>query len=232
MLCPGLQRSGLQIPKDQESHLTAKTLKTAICLLNECCMLISQLHHFLTDPVAKVPPSRLRFWFVLSLTFAVLFGILGLQQGFRADYVVQDDARQHVFWMQRFLDPSLFPNDWISDYFQSIAPTGYHLFYRIPALLGINPLLFNKFLPMALGLITTAYAFGICLELLPVPLAGFIGSLVLNQNLWVQDDLVSGTARSFLYPCFLAFLYYLLRGSLLPCLTAIFCKECFIRNLP
>jgi hypothetical protein len=190
-------------------------------------MLISQLHHFLTDPVAKIPPARIRFWFALSLTFAVLFALLGLQQSFRADYVVQDDARQHVFWMQRFLDPSLFPNDWIADYFQSIAPTGYSFFYRISAVLGINPLLFNKFLPMALGLITTAYAFGICLELLPVPLTGFIGSLVLNQNLWVQDDLVSGTARSFLYPCFLAFLYYLLRGSLWPCLAAILLQGLF-----
>ncbi|HEY9641504.1 MAG TPA: hypothetical protein V6C57_13535 [Coleofasciculaceae cyanobacterium] len=190
-------------------------------------MLISQLHHFLTDPVSKVPPSRTRFWLILSLTFAVLFAILGLQQGFRADYVVQDDARQHVFWMQRFLDPSLFPNDWIADYFQSIAPTGYSFFYRIPAALGINPLLFNKFLPLGLGLITTAYAFGICLELLPVPLAGFIGSLVLNQNLWVQDDLVSGTARAFLYPCFLAFLYYLLRGALWPCLAAILLQGLF-----
>ncbi len=185
------------------------------------------LHHFLTAPVAKVPRSQVIFWFVLSLTFAVLFGILGLQQGFRADYVVQDDARQHVFWMQRFLDPSLFPNDRIADYFQSIAPPGYSFFYRIPAALGINPLLFNKFLPMGLGLITTVYAFGISLQLLPVPLMGFIGSLVLNQNLWVQDDLVSGTARSFLYPCFLAFIYYLLRGSLLPCLTAILLQGLF-----
>jgi hypothetical protein len=185
------------------------------------------LHHFLTAPLAKVPRSQVIFWLCLSLTFAVIFGLSGLQQGFRADYVVQDDARQHVFWMQRYLDPTLFPNDPIADYFQSIAPPGYAFFYRIPAALGINPLLFNKFLPMGLGLIATVYAFGISLELLPVPLMGFIGSLVLNQNLWVQDDLISGTARSFLYPCFLAFIYYLLRGSLLPCLAAILLQGLF-----
>jgi hypothetical protein len=198
-------------------------------------MLIPFLRRFFTAPITKVPRSTVIFWLALSLAFAVLFGSLGLQQAFRADYVVQDDARQHVFWMQRYLDPMLFPNDWIADYFQAIAPAGFAALYRIPAALGINPLLFNKFLPMGLGLITTFYAFGICLEFLPVPIVGFIGSLILNQNLWVQDDLVSGTARSFLYPCFLAFLYYLLRSrkrlrsseqpplwrSLIPCLIAI-----------
>ncbi|MBD3881146.1 hypothetical protein IFO70_05205 [Phormidium tenue FACHB-886] len=192
-------------------------------------MSISSLRRFLTAPIAKVPRSTVIFWFVLSLAFAVIFGCLGLQQAFRAEYVVQDDARQHVFWMQRYLDPELFPNDWIADYFQSIAPAGFAALYRIPAAVGINPLLFNKFLPMVLGLVTTVYAFGISVQLLPIPLVGFAGSLILNQNLWVQDDLVSGTARSFLYPCFLAFLYYLLRSggarplwqTLVPCLVAI-----------
>ena len=203
-------------------------------------MLIPFLRRCCTTPIAKVPRSTVIFWLVLSLAFAVLFGSLGLQQAFRAEYVVQDDARQHVFWMQRYLDPTLFPHDWIADYFQSIAPTGFAALYRIPAAFGINPLLFNKFLPMGLGLITTVYAFGICLEFLPVPIVGFIGSLILNQNLWVQDDLVSGTARSFLYPCFLAFLYYLLRSrtllqtrqsplwqSLVPCLISIFLQGIF-----
>ena len=198
-------------------------------------MLIPFLRRCFTTPIAKVPRSTVVFWLVLSLAFAVLFASLGLQQAFRAEYVVQDDARQHVFWMQRYLDPTLFPHDWIADYFQSIAPTGFAALYRIPTALGINPLLFNKFLPLGLGLITTVYAFGICLEFLPVPIVGFIGSLILNQNLWVQDDLVSGTARSFLYPCFLAFLYYLLRSraqrplwrSLVPCLIAIFLQGMF-----
>ena len=196
-------------------------------------MLISFLRR-LTAPIDKVPRSTVIFWLVLSLAFAVLFGGLGLQQAFRANYVVQDDARQHVFWMQRYLDPTLFPHDWIADYFQSIAPPGFAALYRIPAALGINPLLFNKFLPMGLGLISTVYAFGIGLEFLPVPIVGFISSLILNQNLWVQDDLVSGTARSFLYPCFLAFLYYLLRSrqgslwkSLIPCLLAILLQGLF-----
>lgn len=171
-------------------------------------------------PITKTS-SQVRFWFSLSLTFAVIYGLLGLRPAFSGEYVVQDDARQHVFWMQRFLDSALFPKDLIADYFQSVAPAGYTAIYQMMAGSGINPLLVNKLLPTVLGLITTGYCFGVCLELLPVPTAGFIATLLLNQSLWMKDDLVSATPRAFVYPLFLAFLYYLLRRSLLPVCVAI-----------
>jgi hypothetical protein len=72
-----------------------------------------------------------------------------------------------------------------------------------------------------LGLITTGYCFGVCLQMLPVPLAGFLASLLLNQYLWLRDDLVSATPVAFVYPLFVAFLYYLLRRSLIPMCVAI-----------
>lgn len=178
------------------------------------------LHKLLTAPATKTF-NHIVFWFSLSLTFAAIYGLLGLQIAFSSEYVVQDDARQHVFWMRRFLDPSLFPNDWIADYFQSVAPLGYSTLYRLFATVGIDPILLSKFLPIVLGLIITSYCFGICLQLLPVPMAGFIACLLLNQYLWLRDDLVSGTAVAFIYPFFTAFLYYLLRRYLLGVCVAI-----------
>jgi hypothetical protein len=44
---------------------------------------------------------------------------------------------------------------------------------------------------------------------------------LLNQHMWMTDDLASTTPRAFIYPIFLGFLYYLSRSSLLPCLGAI-----------
>lgn len=184
-------------------------------------MLTKSLHKFLTAPITSKSSPRIIFWFSLSLTFAAIYGILAIQQAFSGEYVVQDDARQHVFWMRRFSNASLFPNDLIADYFQSIAPLGYKAVYQIAAVVGIDPLLFSKFLPILLGLLTTGYCFGVCVQLLPVPMTGFIGALLLNQNLWMQDGLISATPKAFLYPLFLAFLYYLLRHSLIPCLVAI-----------
>jgi hypothetical protein len=175
----------------------------------------------------KYTKSQLIFWFCLSLTFAGIYGCLCWKEAFSSNWIVQDDARQHVFWMMRFIDRELFPNDLIADYFQSVAPVGYTSLYRLAAAIGIDPLLFNKILPPILGLITSSYFFFLCLELLPVPLAAFIATLVFDQNLWMRDDLASATPRAFTYLILLAFLYYLARRSLFPCLIAIAAASLF-----
>ncbi len=184
--------------------------------------LIRQLQKVFTVSNPKTSSSQVIFWFSLSLTFSVLYSAIALQEAFSSAYVVQDDARQHVFWMQRFLDPTLFNHDLIANYFQSVAPAGYSALYQLAAAVGVNPLVFNKLLPLLLGLVTSSYCFGVCLEILPVPVAGFIATLLLNQNLWIgSDDLVSATPKAFADLLLLAFLYYLLKRSLLPCLVAI-----------
>ncbi|MBD0311321.1 MAG: hypothetical protein ICV80_25530, partial [Microcoleus sp. T1-bin1] len=64
-------------------------------------VLIARLHKFLTATVDRTWRSHTIFWLALSLTFATVYGFLGLKQAFSAEYMVQDDARQHVFWMMR-----------------------------------------------------------------------------------------------------------------------------------
>lgn len=161
------------------------------------------------------------FWLILSLTISAIYGYLGLKEAFASSYIIQDDARQHIFWMQRFVDSALFPDDLIANYFQSVAPSGYKTLYYFAASLGINPLIFNKILPSILGLITTGYCFGLCYQIIPLPAAGFMASLLLNQMLWTQDDLISGTPRAFLYPLLTGFLYYVLKRKLGGVVSAI-----------
>ncbi|WP_052128956.1 hypothetical protein [Neosynechococcus sphagnicola] len=175
----------------------------------------------LTTPTLQPITADGGFWLLLSLSFPVIYGILGLQQAFGSPYVINDDARQHLVWMQRFLDPGLFPQDWIADYYQSIQPPGFLAFYQGMAHLGCNPLWVAKILPPILALVTTVYCYGVTVQILPVPVAGFIASLLLNQRLFMTDDLFSATSRAFLYPLFLACLYYLLRRSLGPMLVAL-----------
>ncbi|NEQ79142.1 MAG: hypothetical protein F6K26_02485, partial [Moorea sp. SIO2I5] len=139
----------------------------------------------MNPPASNAPKNQVIFWFSLSLAFAMVYSLIALEEAFSNQYIVQDDARQHVFWMQRFFDPSLFPDDLIANYFQSVAPAGYTTLYRLIGFVGIHPLLLNKLLPMVLGLITTSYCFRLCLQMLPIPAAGFIASLLLNQTLWM-----------------------------------------------
>ncbi|MGF1541843.1 MAG: hypothetical protein ACFCU5_15570 [Pleurocapsa sp.] len=171
--------------------------------------------------------NKYYFWLSLSIIVAILFSFSGLKPAFASIYTVQDDARQHVFWMYQFSDRDLFSNDLIAKYFSSVAPFGYKSLYLLANFLGIEPFLFNKILPLIIGIVTSIYIFLVCLELLPVPFAGFVAALLLNQNLWMLDDIVSGTPRAFFYLLFLAFVYYLLRLSLLPCLLAIILQGLF-----
>lgn len=200
------------------THPTLQSFQRLDALSN---VLLTRLTHLLTGSTSRRFDLRTLFWLALSLGCSAYFASEALNQAFSSQYVVQDDARQHVFWMERFLDPGLFPHDVIADYFQSVAPAGYSALYKLFAAAGVDPLLLNKLLPMVLGLITTLFCFGVCLQLLPVPGAAFFSTLILNQSLWMQDDLVSATPRAFLYPLFLAFLYSLVRNARLTCLAVI-----------
>jgi len=188
-------------------------------------MLITQLHRFLTAPSAeknrRSSRSSIAFWFSLSLCFAVGYIAIGLRQAFSNEYVVGDNAREYVSWMYRYSNPGLFPHDLIADYFQSVTPIGYGAFYQAMSGWGVDPVLLGKLLPMVVGLITTSYGFAVCMQILPVPLAAFLATLLLNQSICLHDDLFSACPRDFNYPLFLAFLYYLLRRSLLGVLLAI-----------
>ena len=183
-------------------------------------MLIARLHQFLTAPVEKPLDQKTIVWFSLSLVFAAFYSLWGLAKAFGTTDIIQKDAREYIFWMQQFVDPTLLPHDLIASYFKSITPQGYAALYHVMANLGVSPLTFSKVLPVVLGLVTTGYCFGVCLQLLPIPAAAFITTLLLNQSLWFRFDLVSATPRAFVYPLFLAFLYYLLcRRWLLVCIT-------------
>ncbi|MEL6493746.1 MAG: hypothetical protein AAFQ41_01320 [Cyanobacteria bacterium J06623_7] len=167
-----------------------------------------------------------KFWLLASILLAIAFSLSGFGLSL-ADYTIQDDARQHVFWLQRLNDPDLFPNDLIADYFSSVVPAGYKFVYWLASLWGLEPLVFNKILPLLLGVGTSVYLFLVTTAIFPVPLAGFFACLLLNQNLWLLDDLVSGTPRAFLYLLFLGFIYHLLRRQLLPCLLFIVLQGLF-----
>lgn len=160
-------------------------------------------------------------WLTASLVVALLYRLPALWNAFAGDYVVQDDARQHVFWMLRFADPALFPDDLLADYFQAAAPAGYSLIYRAGVFLGGGVWALNKGLPVVIALVTTAWGFSVTLQLLPIPLAGFVTTLFLNQTLLVRDDIDSATPAAFFYPIFLAFLHSILKKSWPACALLI-----------
>ena len=167
----------------------------------------------------------------ISLLITLYYGVYFYYFAFSQEYVVQDDVRQHIVWLQRFIDPELFQQDIISNYFYSLAPFGFKFLYVSLANLGISPLFVAKLLPPILAVITTIYTYLLTLEILPLPLAGCLSSLFINQLIWLNDDLVSATPRAFLYPLFAAFLYYFAKNKIIPCLILMLLQGWFYPHI-
>ncbi|MEM8832377.1 MAG: hypothetical protein AAGE96_24005 [Cyanobacteria bacterium P01_G01_bin.19] len=172
-----------------------------------------------------------RLYFLISLSIAFYYGICFYYFVFSQEYIVQDDVRQHIVWLQRFSDPELFSQDIIAEYFYSLAPLGFKTLYVSLAKIGIEPLLLAKLLPPLLGIVTTIYTYRFTLKILPVPLAGCLSSLFINQLIWLNDDLVSATHRAFIYPLFAAFLYYLADKKIIPCLVIMLLQGLFYPHI-
>lgn len=166
-------------------------------------------------------PTPTQGWLGVSLLSACLYRLPALANAFAASFVVQDDARQHVFWMQRFADADLFPGDLLADYFQTVAPKGYTLLYQLLQGVGLSVWTANKLLPIVIAIVSTAFAFGIALQLTKSPLTGFTAALCLNQTLLVRDDIDSATPAAFIYPLFLAFLYFVLKEARIRCALSV-----------
>ena len=160
-------------------------------------------------------------YLVLSLVAPLYYGGITLGYVFSHDFIVQDDMRQHVVWLQQFIDPTIFQQDEIDHYFHSLAPIGFKTVYWLGAQAGISPLLLAKLLPLPLALAATVFLFYKTLAIAPPPLAAWVAALIFNQHLWLNADLVSATPRAFVYPIFVTFLYYVVQRSHLPMLLTL-----------
>ncbi|NJK57054.1 MAG: hypothetical protein HC939_14120 [Pleurocapsa sp. SU_5_0] len=190
-------------------------------------MSIAKIAKFLLATETKLYTKLSLSWLGLGLFFTVIYALLALRLAFQSEYVFQDDARQHVFWMSRFIDPELFHNDLIADYYESISPWGVKTLYHGMAMLGIEPQLLHKLLPGILALVVTVFSFAVSLEILPIPFGAFVTTLLFSQNVWAEQGTISGTAKDFVYPLFFIFLYFWLKRSLLGVCLALFLGSIF-----
>lgn len=155
-------------------------------------------------------------WFAFCLVVSLIYSALGLMQAFGSEFVIQDDARHHVAWLQSFSDPELFRGDLIAEYFESLAGSTFSSIYWLAAKVGVEAIFLSKILPVVLSLIASGFCYLLCLRLIPVPAAASLCTVIFLQALWMEDDVQSACARALYYPLFLPFLYYLGKRKLLP----------------
>ena len=61
---------------------------------------------------------------ILVACLASLVFLFAHREGLSSPYVINDDVRQQIYWMQRWQDPELFQGDWRSDYARFYVPWG------------------------------------------------------------------------------------------------------------
>lgn len=167
-------------------------------------------------------------WLILSLGIAALYSELAMREAFSDPTMIQDDARVYLIWMQRFVDPDLFPNDWMAKYFHSVTPWGLGTLYWLASKAGITPLLMSKILPAIVTLLLAWSGYQLTLALFPVPIAGFFSSVILLQSCWQRDDIASASPRSFWALLLVVLVYSFVKRSWIAialCVTAmaLFC---------
>jgi hypothetical protein len=144
------------------------------------------------------------------LLLAAALSIDGLWRSFASPFVIQDDARHFVVFMRRWLGTGLFEHDVIADYFLSTLPLGFKAVYGAGALIGLDPVVVSKLLPVPLTLALGWFAVRLGRRLTgSAPGALAVGVVVLLLQA-TSSGTSSGVPRAFAPPLLVAGLLYIL----------------------
>jgi hypothetical protein len=138
-------------------------------------------------------------------------------------YVINDDVRQQIFWMQQWIDPELYQNDLLTEYAKNYVPWGVQAIYAAVAPL-INPVQFTKILTGLLFVITAGFLFGMGLQFRDDLTPVFIGCTFCFMG-GFMDKISGGLSQSFGFPLLAAYLFFLGRNSLVAAGAVIFLQS-------
>lgn len=148
---------------------------------------------------------------LLAFCASALVGTAGQWPGLGNPYVVNDDVRQQLFWMQRWLDPALYPQDLLNDYASLYVSWGIRALYRAGSLF-FEPLFFSKLVAAALFAWLGALFFATGRALRDEAL-GLAALCLCWFSSAFMENISGGLARAFAAPLLLLFLLALVRRS-------------------
>ncbi|MHC1713192.1 MAG: hypothetical protein AB9872_13675 [Solidesulfovibrio sp.] len=158
------------------------------------------------------PAVRRTDWLWVGLLSLLVFAVAH-RHGFLSAYVINDDVRQQLYWMARWLDPALYPPDLLGDYAAGYVPVGVKaLYFSAVRGLGIDPILFSRLLSGGLFLVLGLSLFG-----LGVALEGRTLGYFAVATSWLLPfflkNISGGLSRSFAAPLLALFLLAWMRKS-------------------
>jgi len=124
--------------------------------------------------------------------------------GFSNFFRINEDVRQQVYWMQRWLDPGLYPDHWLTEYARQYTSWGVRALYRAGALF-LHPFWFGKVVAGLLFTILGGTLFAVGRTLRDRRLAwGLLGTFWLMPVF--LHNIAGGLARAFAAPLLALFL--------------------------
>jgi hypothetical protein len=136
-----------------------------------------------------------------EITVALISGAVFVLAHFQAlanPFIINDDVRQQIYWMQQWLDPALFRGDFLTGYARAYVPWGVKGLYWL-ASWWVSPLYFSKLLPGFLFIFLA-----ICLFKIGTRLSDRCLGWTMVAVFWLMpfflDNLAGGLARSFASP--------------------------------
>jgi hypothetical protein len=136
-----------------------------------------------------------------EITVALISGIVFVLAHFQAlanPFIINDDVRQQLYWMQQWQDPALFRGDFLAGYARDYVPWGVKGLYWL-ASWWVSPLAFSKLLPGFLFILMAISLFKIGTRLSDRRL-GWMMVVVFWLMPFFLDNLAGGLARAFAAP--------------------------------
>jgi len=149
-------------------------------------------------------------------------------------YVINDDVRQHIYWMQQFHDRGLFRNDLLTEYAKNYQPWGFIFLYYLFSFIA-DPLLISKILPIILFVLSSLYLFKL-VKYLTNDYAALLAALFFMITPAYLERMSGGLPRAFASALLIIFLYYLIKreymkSSLILLLQSLFYPMIFFVSI-
>lgn len=166
---------------------------------------------------------------LLAFAATALLAATAQWQGLVNPFVANDDVRQQLFWMRRWLDPQLYPPDILNEYARSYVPWGVQGLYRLAALppFSVDPLLFSKLVGVALLALLGGLVFLSARRMGGKGLGWLALALFWLMPAFIEN-ISGGLARAFAAPLLALFLYAQLSGSRLLAHASLWAQALFI----
>jgi len=144
-------------------------------------------------------------WLLVAVLSLGVFCI-AQRHAFFSPCVINDDLRQQLYWMARWLDASLYPPDLLGDYSAAYVPVGLKaLYYPLVAGLGIDPLLASKLVSGGLFVLLALSLFGLGIALEGRTLGFFTAAMAWLMPFFLKN-ISGGLSRGFAGPLLALFL--------------------------